>query len=86
VLFFQASKIEVGKNIAQQNKPAILIFLENAQRLASAAHVRAEMQIREDQRVDLRSDDLRRHAFIVVKECYEVMNWESMKSPEVTGQ
>src|ERR1035441_6325167 len=57
--FFQASEIEVGKNIAQQNEAAILIFLENAQRLAGAAHVRAEVQIREDHRVVY----LRRHSF-----------------------
>ena len=59
VLFFQASEIEVGKDIAQQNEAAILIFLEHAQRLASAAHVRAEVQIGEDQRVMYR----RRHSF-----------------------
>ena len=64
VLFFQASEIEVGKDIAQQNEAAILILLKNAQSLARAAHVRAEVQIRKDQRViDLRCDDLRRHGF-----------------------
>ncbi len=51
VFFFQASEIEVGKNVAQQNQAPILIFLQNAQRLARAAHVRAEVQIRQDQRV-----------------------------------
>ncbi len=58
VLFFQASEIEVGEDIAQQDEAAILIFLENAQRLAGAAHVRAQVQIRKDQRV---IGDLRRH-------------------------
>ena len=58
VLFFQASEIEVGEDIAQQDEAAKLIFLENAQRLAGAAHVRAQVQIRKDQRV---IGDLRRH-------------------------
>ncbi len=57
VLFFQAPEIEVGENITQKNQPAILIFPEDAQRLVRAAHVRAEVQIREDQRVVYR----RRH-------------------------
>ena len=51
VFFFKPPEIEVGKNIAQQNEPAILIFPQNPQSLARAAHVRAQMQIREDQRV-----------------------------------
>ena len=51
VLFFQAAEIEVGKNIAQQNQAAIVIFPKNAQRLARATHVRAEVQIGQDQRV-----------------------------------
>ena len=59
VFFFQASEIEVGKNVAQQNQPAILGFAQNAQGLARAAHVRAQMQIREDQRVV----NGRRHSF-----------------------
>jgi len=59
VLFFQASEIKVGKDVAEQNKAAILIFAEDAQSFASAAHVRAEVQIREDQRVVNR----RRHDF-----------------------
>jgi len=46
VLFFQESEIEVGEDIAEKNETAILIFLENAQRLARTAHVRAEVQIR----------------------------------------
>src|SRR5271157_6631330 len=80
VLFFQTSEIEVGKDIAQQNQAAILMVLENVQGFAGAAHVGAEVQIRKDQRVisrcdDLRYGDLRRHASSVADECYEVMNW-----------
>ena len=83
VFFFQASEIEVGENVAQQNEAAILIFLEHAQRLARAAHVRAEVQIGKDQRVISLRGDLRRvrrsaviaaPRFIVAAECYEVMN------------
>ncbi len=59
VFFFQASEIEIGKDVAEQNEAAIVSSLKDAQGLASAAHVRAEMQIREDQRVVY----LRRHGF-----------------------
>src|SRR2546421_3633480 len=84
VLFFEAAEIEVGKNVAEQNEAAILIFLENAQCLARTAHVRAEVQIRKDQRViGLRVMDLRDHALIVVKKCYELMNWETVEAPGV---
>ena len=79
VLFFQASKIEVSEDIAQQNKPAILSFLENAQCLARTAHVRAEVQIRKDQGVI----DLRGHVSIVAPKCYEVINWELIEAPGV---
>ena len=59
VLFFQAAEVEVGKNVAEQNEAAILVLLQNAQRFARAAHVRAEVQIRQDQRVvDLRAPQL----------------------------
>ena len=64
MLFFETTEIEVGEDIAQQNETAILIFPENAQRLAGATHVRAEVQIRKDQRViNLRCYDLRRHSY-----------------------
>src|ERR1035438_2227425 len=66
VFFFQAPEIEVGKNIAEQNEAAIPGLLQDAQGLARAAHVRAEMQIREDQRVVNR----RRHSPIVATPCY----------------
>ena len=75
VFLFQASEIEVGKNIAQQNEAAILIFPKNAQCLARPAHVRSEVQIRKDQGVI----DLRVHVSIVAGKCYEVMNWERIK-------
>ena len=69
VLFLQPSEIEVGENIAQQNEAAILIFPKHEQRLAGAAHVRAEVQIRKDQRVvDLRRDGLRRRDL----RCYDL--------------
>ena len=74
MLFFEASEIEVGKDIAQEDEAAKLIFPENAQGLAGAAHVSAEVQIGKDQRVtgrrcddrrsdDWRCDDLRRHSY-----------------------
>ena len=89
VFLLQSPEIEVGKNIAQQNKAAVLILLENAQCLARAAHVRSEVQIRKDQRVmdlrgmDLRGMDLRGHVLIVAQKCYEVINWETVEAPGV---
>jgi hypothetical protein len=59
VLFFETPEIEVGKNISEQNEAAISSLFEDAQRLARAAHVRAEVQIGKDQRVV----ELRRHVF-----------------------
>jgi hypothetical protein len=59
MFFFETSEVEVGENIAEQNKAAISCLFQNAQRLASAAHVRAEVQIGKDQRVV----KLRRHVF-----------------------
>ncbi len=82
VLFFQASKIEVGKDIAEQNEAAILIFPQHAQRFACAAHVRAEVQIRKDQRVIY----LRGHVSIVAQKCYELMNWETVVAPGVISE
>src|SRR5208282_2147786 len=65
VLFFQTPEVEVGKNVAEQNQAAILVFLKHPQSLARAAHVRAEVQIREDQGViNLRSSDLLRHTLL----------------------
>src|ERR1700722_8041955 len=86
VLFFEPSEVEVGEDVAEQNKAAVFIFLQDLQRLASATHVRAEVQIREDQRVIFRKYDLRRHHSIVCNQCYEVMNWERNEGSEVTGR
>ena len=70
VLFFEASEIKVGEDIAEKNEAAIAILAEDAQGIASAAHVGAEVQIREDQRVILRQYDRRRHRFIVARKYY----------------
>jgi hypothetical protein len=59
MFFFETSKVEVGENVSEQNEAAISSLFEDAQRLASAAHVRAEVQIGKDQSVV----GLRRHVF-----------------------
>jgi len=64
-----------------------LIVPKHAQRLARTAHVRAEMEIRKDQRVvNLRVMDLRGHVLIVAQKCYEVMNWQTVEAPRVTWE
>jgi hypothetical protein len=75
MLFFEAAEIEVGKDVAQQNQSPIGILLQHVQRLARPAHVGAEVQVREDQRVELRLFGRRIHPFIISKDCYELMNW-----------
>ncbi len=85
VLFFQASEIEVGKNIAQQNEAAILIFLQDAQSLARAAHVRAEVQIRKDQRV-VNSDSGLPRFCILAKLVLRGDELAISREPEVTGK
>jgi len=62
------------------------MFAQHAQGVARAAHVRAEVQIGEDQRVKESSmvAALRRHSLIVANECYEVMNWVLILRLEVT--
>ena len=51
VLFFQAGKIQVGEDIAVQDQAPITGLLQQAECLARPAHVRAEVQVRQDQRV-----------------------------------
>lgn len=70
VFFFEASEIEVGEDVAEENEAAITIFAEDAEGIASAAHIGTEMQIRQDQRVILRQYDRRRHGFIVARKYY----------------
>jgi len=51
VLFFSGAEIKIGKDIAQKNQSTVSMFAQHAQGVARAAHVRAEVQIGEDQRV-----------------------------------
>ena len=62
------AELDIAK--AEKNEAAIAIFAKDAEGIASAAHVGAEVQIREDQRVILRQYDWRRHRFIVARKYY----------------
>ncbi len=73
MLFLQASEIQVGENVAQQDEPVEGIFAQHTGGFARPAHLGAEVQIRQNQRVV----SVRTHAFIVPKNCYEVMNQET---------
>jgi hypothetical protein len=79
VFFLQAAEIEIGENVAQQNQSAVGVLAQDVRCLARPAYFRAEMQVRQDQRV-VNTDA---HAPIISKDCYEVMN---IKSPGVTAQ
>ncbi|MBI3646500.1 MAG: hypothetical protein HY233_11115 [Acidobacteriales bacterium] len=59
MLFLQAGEVQVGENVAVKDQAAILILLQDAHGFASPAHVRAQVQVRQDQRViDMRVHDL----------------------------
>jgi hypothetical protein len=69
VFFFEASKVEVGKDVAEQNEPAERSLLQHAGRIAGTTHLGAEMHVREDQRVI----HWLLHALILVQSCYMEM-------------
>src|SRR6267378_4506665 len=71
VLFGQASEVEVGKNVAQQDEPLEAILLKHAGRLARTTRLCTQVQVGEDQRVV----HVRIHTFVVAGECYEVMKY-----------
>src|SRR6266852_9672530 len=83
VLFFQAPEIEVGENITQKNQPAILIFPEDAQRLARARLMSAPRCRSERISVSYTGGAT---APIVADECYEAMNWQSTEGQGVTDR
>ena len=51
VRFCQAAKIKIGEDVAQQDQSMETVGAEHSQRLFRAADLRAEMQVREDERV-----------------------------------
>jgi hypothetical protein len=59
MLFGESSEIKVSENIAQENEPPKTIFLQDTSGAASAARLRSQMYVREDQRVVWRP--IRRH-------------------------
>jgi len=52
VFFFQAAKVEVGKNIAQQDEAPKTLLAQHLDSVARPADFRAEVDIGEDERVD----------------------------------
>ncbi len=59
VLFRQAAEVEVGEDIAQQDEAAKSNSLEELQSVTGAAHVRSQVQVGEDYRIE---KALRHHA------------------------
>jgi len=51
VLFGKAAKIQVGKDIAQQNQPLKVDRLQKSQRSARLADVGTQVQVRDDNRI-----------------------------------
>ena len=47
----QAAKIEIGKHIAQQHQSAEAMRLQHVQGILGAAQLRAQMDVRQDQRI-----------------------------------
>ena len=47
----QATKVEIGKNIAQQNQPSIAVRLQHVERVLRPAHFGPEVDVRQNQRV-----------------------------------
>ena len=48
VLAGQAAKVEIGKNIAQQNQPSIAVRLQNVERVLCPTHFGPEVDVRQD--------------------------------------
>jgi hypothetical protein len=51
VLFGQAAEIQIGEDIAKQNQPAKTVPPQHSPGIVSAAYVRTEMQVGEDESV-----------------------------------
>ena len=51
MFFSESSEVEIGENVAQQNQAPETILLQHAGGVAGAAALRAQMDVREDQRV-----------------------------------
>jgi len=74
VIFRKAGKIEIGKNVAQQNHPLKAVLLEYARGLARITGLCSQMQIGKDQRVV----PVQIHIPVVAADCYGLMNSASI--------
>ena len=81
MLFGETSKIKVSENIAQENEPPKAIFLQNTSGPMSAAGLRSQMHVREDQRVVWRPIHRHIHTQVVVESCYR-----KIKTAQKLGQ
>ena len=68
MFFGQAGKIQVGKDVAQQDQPLEAVFLEHARGFARTTRLCTQVQVGKDQRVVARQI----HTLVVAGECYEV--------------
>ena len=69
MLFFESPKIEVGKDVAQQNEAAKGIPFQHAGRGARATDLRAQVHVGQNQRVI----NCRLHTTVITKPCYRAM-------------
>ena len=74
VLLGEAGKVEIGKNVAQQNQPLETILLEHARGFARMTGLCTEVQVGKDQRVV----PVQIHSPVVAAECYGLMNVASI--------
>lgn len=82
MIFGQACEVEVGKDVAQQNQAPEARLSEQASSFPRMARVRAEVQVRKDQRVV----GMRIHDSIVAGDCYGVINSASILVHRVTSR
>ena len=73
VVFGEAGKVEVGKDVAQQDQPLKAGFLQHARGFAGVTGLCTEVQVGKDQRVVA----MQIHNLVVAKQCYGVMKCAS---------
>lgn len=74
MIFGQAREVEIGKDVTEQDQALEASFLEQSGSFPRAARFRAEVQVREDQRVV----GMRIHGRIVADDCYGGINTASI--------
>src|SRR5581483_12450041 len=66
VFFREASKIQIAKNVPEEDETSKRVLFQDLQRCIRAAYVRPEVQVRQYQRVETR----RSHSSLIRNYCY----------------